>query len=190
MQQNGCCLENDNTSRVEAPAQVWTDNVRPTVRLVVTSQNVSASAEAVWDALMFYEDIAKPAPFFLRRIVPRAIGSEGCKSEVGNEVKCRYVSGHLLKRVTRLVHGQSYAFDVVEQNLPLHGGIRVLGGEYVLHQLSAQRTRVALSTRYESPTRPRWLCGWLETAVCHAFHRHILAAMQTTLIRSVVRNGR
>ncbi len=105
---------------------------------------------------------------------------EGCKSEVGSDVKCRYVGGHLLKRVTRIVRRQNYAFEVVEQNLAL-GGIRLLGGDYTLRMIAKDRTRVALATHYASPNCPRWLFGRLEAAVCHSFHRYILSAMRSNL---------
>ena len=82
---------------------------------------------------MFYEEVAKEPPFFLRRFLPTPIGTEGCKSEVGSEVKCRYVDGHLLKRVTHIVRGHNYAFEIIEQNLALRG-IRVLGGDYTLRR--------------------------------------------------------
>jgi len=143
---------------------------------VVTSRDFPAPCEAVWEALLFFEEISGSLPFLLRALFPRPIGTDGCKLEVGGEVKCRYVGGHLLKRITHVIHGRSYSFEVVEQNLGL-AGIRLLGGEYALGQISASQTRVVLSTRYESPNRPRWLCARLEAAVCHSFHRHILSAM-------------
>jgi hypothetical protein len=148
---------------------------------VITYQDFSASTEAVWEALMFYEEVEKSLPLVLRVLLPKPIGSEGCKSEVGSEIKCRYVNGHILKRVTRIVHGRSYSFEVIEQSLALRGGIKVLGGNYTLRNLSEDRTRVALATRYQSPNQPRWLYGGMETIVCHSFHRHILAAMETNL---------
>jgi hypothetical protein len=129
---------------------------------------------------MFYEEVAKEPPFFLRRFLPTPIGTEGCKSEVGSHVKCRYVDGHLLKRVTHIVRGHNYAFEIIEQNLALRG-IRVLGGDYTLRKLSEVRTRVALATRYASPNYPRWLFRRLEAAVCHSFHHYILSAMRSKL---------
>jgi hypothetical protein len=147
---------------------------------VTTCQDFFAAADAVWDALMFYEEIAEGRPFFLRRFLPTPIGTQGCKSEVGSDVKCRYVGGHLLKRVTRIVRGHNYAFEIVEQNLAL-GGIRLLGGDYTLRVLSKDCTRVALATHYASPNCPRWLFGRVEAAVCHSFHRYILSAMQSNL---------
>lgn len=148
---------------------------------VITSQDFFASAEAVWEALMFYEEVEKSLPWVLRALLPIPIGSEGCKSEVGGEIKCRYLSGHLLKRVTHVTRGRSYCFEVIEQSLALRGGIKLLGGNYTLRNLSGDRTRVALATRYQSPNRPRWLYGSVETIVCHSFHRHILSAMQTNV---------
>ncbi len=119
-------------------------------------------------------------PFILRRFLPTPIGTEGCKSEVGGEVRCRYVNGHLIKRLTHIVPEHNYAFEIIEQNLAL-GGIRLLGGEYALCQLSEDHTRVALTTRYASPNYPRWLFGRVEAAVCHSFHHYILSAMRGNL---------
>ncbi len=130
---------------------------------------------------MFYEEIAARPAFFLRQLVPIPIGSEGCKIEVGGEVKCRYVSGHLLKRVTQIIQARDYTFEVIEQNLAFGGGIKLLGGGYTLRKLSENETRVALATRYASPYHPRWLCGRFEALVCHSFHRHIFAAMRSNL---------
>jgi hypothetical protein len=147
---------------------------------VTTCQDFRAPRDAVWEALMFYEEVPNARPFLLRRFLPTPIGTEGCKSTVGGEVKCRYVDGHLVKRVTHIVRGHNYAFEIVEQNLAL-GGIRLLGGDYTLRKLSEDRTRVALATRYASPNYPRCLFGWLEAAVCHSFHHYILTAMRSNL---------
>jgi hypothetical protein len=147
---------------------------------VTTCQDFFAATDAVWDALMFYEEITEERPFILRRFLPTPIGTQGNKSDVGADVKCRYVGGHLLKRVTRIIRGHNYAFEVVEQNLAL-GGIRLLGGNYTLHTLSKDYTRVALATHYASRNSPRWLFERLEAAVCHSFHHYILSAMQRNL---------
>jgi hypothetical protein len=154
----------------------WQDHVAS----VTTCQDFFAPTDAVWNGLMFYEEIAADRSFILRRFLPTPIGTQGCKSEVGSDVKCRYVGGHLIKRVTRMVRGQHYAFEIVEQNLAL-SGISLLGGDYTLRMLSEDRTRVALATHYASSKCPRWLFGRLEIAVCHSFHRYILSAMRSNL---------
>jgi hypothetical protein len=147
---------------------------------VTTCQDFFWPRDVVWEALMFYEEVAEQRPFLLRRFLPTPIGTQGCKSTVGGEVKCHYVDGHLLKRVTHIVRGHNYVFEIIEQKLAL-GGIRVLGGDYRLRKLSEDRTRVALATRYASPNYPRWLFGRIEAAVCHSFHHYILTAMRSNL---------
>jgi hypothetical protein len=173
-------LHPDKCWETQPATEIQLSRAREHSASVTTCQDFVAPADAVWHALMFYEEVATEPPFLLRRFLPTPIGTEGCKSEVGGEVKCRYVDGHLVKRVTHIVRGQNYAFEIIEQNLAL-GGIRLLGGDYTLRKLSEGRTRVALATRYASPNYPRWLFGRLEAAVCHSFHHYILNAMRSNL---------
>ena len=133
---------------------------------------------------MFYEEVATCPPFYLRRLLPIPIRSDGCKFEIGAEVKCSYTNGYLLKRVARITRRRNFGFEVVRQELGLIGRIRVLGGDYTLRPLSKDQTRVSLTTRYASPNRPRWLFRRLEAAICHSFHRHILKGMQRSLSQS------
>ena len=155
------------------------------LRLVTTSEDFPATPAIVWQALLFYEEVSVPPPFFLRWLLPVPLGTTGSKSTVGSEVKCRYAGGHLLKRVSAIVEMRRFAFDVIEQNLALRG-VRVLGGEYNLYAVAPARTRVTLSTRYASPHRPDWLCARVEAAVCHCFHRHLLGAMRQNLVADVL----
>jgi hypothetical protein len=139
----------------------------------------AASPERVWDGLIFFEQIAERPPLHLRLLLPLPIRTEGRKSEVGDQVNCLYESGNLLKRVTRVERGRHYGFDLVEQNLAVGGGIRLLNGSYTLHALPDGSTEVEVETRYVSPWHPRWLWSPIEAAVCHLFHRHILSAMRS-----------
>jgi len=148
---------------------------------VVTRMTLPASPQQVWEALMFYELIGKRPPFLLRLLLPLPIRTDGRKSQVGDEVKCHYADGHLLKRVIRVSRGSQYVFEVVEQELKVGDGIRLLGGCYELRQLPGDKTEVALETRYVSTNRPRWLCRRIEAAVCHSFHRYILRAVRNNL---------
>ena len=161
-------------------AEIRSSSCQEYAASVTTCQDFSASADTVWEALMFYEEIAGDRPFILRCLLPIPVGTQGCKSQVGADVRCRYVGGDLLKRVTRVIRGHNYAFEVVEQNLALCG-IRLLGGDYTLGILSKDRTRVGLATHYATPNCPRWLFRRLEAAVCHSFHHYILSAMRANI---------
>lgn len=157
---------------------------------VITRLNFAASPENVWEGLMFYEQIGKRPPLLLRLLLPNPIRTEGRKSEVGDEVTCHYVSGHLLKRVTHVTRGRNYTFEVTEQNLTLGGGIKLSGGGYTLRRLSDGCTEVAITTQYRSPKRPRWLWMRIEAVVCHSFHRQILSAMRSKLSSQTEHKGR
>jgi hypothetical protein len=148
---------------------------------VATRMNFAATPDEVWERLMFYEQIVRRPPLLLRLLLPVPLRAEGEKSRVGDEVKCRYRDGHLLKRVTRVIRARNYAFQIIEQNLTLGGGIRLSGGDYTLRPSREGRTEIVLQTRYVSPRRPRWLWQPVEAAVCHSFHRHILNAMRHSL---------
>jgi len=130
---------------------------------------------------MYYEQIPFLPPLHLRLLLPAPKRTEGRRSAVGDETRCVYDRGHLLKRVTRIDPSRHYGFDVVEQELAIGGGIRLMGGSYTLLELPDGSTRIALETRYESCVRPRWLGRLAEAAVCHAFHRYILGAMRRRL---------
>jgi len=145
---------------------------------VVTGMTFPFPAERVWDRLLYYEEIEDPLPLPLRLLLPAPIRTEGRRSTVGDETRCRYRKGSLLKRVTGVALRRHWRFDVVEQDLPIAGGIRLKGGSYTLCELPDRSTRVELETRYVSRRRPRWMFGPLEAAICHAFHRHILKAMR------------
>lgn len=143
-----------------------------------TRMKIAASPERVWAGLMFYEQIDERPPLYLRVLLPQPIGTEGAKSKVGDEVRCLYNGGHLLKRITRVDLGRHYAFEVVEQNLALGGGLKLSGGCYSLVEYREGGTEVAVTTQYVSVRRPTWLWKTIEATVCHMFHRHLLGAMR------------
>ncbi len=148
---------------------------------VITRMRFAVPPEKVWERLTFYEQIEERPPLLLRLLLPVPLRTEGRKSEVGDQVICRYLSGHLRKRVTQVTPERNYTFEVIEQNLSLGGGIRLARGRYTLRPLPDGNTEVHLETRYVSSRRPRWLCGPIETVVCHLFHRHILKTMRGSL---------
>jgi hypothetical protein len=132
----------------------------------------------VWDRLMFYEQIEERPPLALRLLLPVPTGTEGRKSSVGDEARCLYDRGYLVKRITRIEPGRHYGFDVVEQRLAIRGGIRLAGGSYTLRETPGGGTEVTLTTRYLGATRPRWMWKPIEAAICHRLHRFILGAME------------
>ena len=64
---------------------------------VVTAMTLPISVQQAWEGLMFFEQIPGPPPLHLRLLLPRPLGSEGSSSVVGDETRCLYAGGHLLK---------------------------------------------------------------------------------------------
>ncbi|MEZ4270038.1 MAG: hypothetical protein R3C68_00925 [Myxococcota bacterium] len=148
---------------------------------VVTRARFAASPAEVWRGLVFYEQIDERPPLHLRLLLPIPIGTEGKALEVGDQAKCLYKGGHLLKRVTRIEQGQLYTFDVADQSLSVGGGMRLSGGGYTLREMPNGQTELAVETYYVSTKRPRWLWKRLESAVCHSFHRYLMGSMRRKL---------
>lgn len=145
---------------------------------VTTRMIFDAAPADVWERLMFYEQIDHGPPLHLRLLLPTPIETAGRKSEIGDEARCLYEGGYLIKRVTQVEPGRRYAFEVAEQALLVGGGVELSGGEYIIRELARGRAEVCIVTRYASLRWPRWLWRPIERAVCHSFHRHILRAMR------------
>ena len=145
---------------------------------VATSMVFRAPADQVWEGLMFYEQIDRRPPLHLRLLLPVPIETLGRKSQIGDEARCLYEGGYLIKRVTDIAPARRYAFEIAEQALVVGRGMELSGGEYVIRELAPDRAEVEITTRYRSPRRPRWLWRPIEQLVCHSFHRHILRAMR------------
>lgn len=145
---------------------------------VVTRMIFTAPPAAVWQGLMFYEEVGGRPPLHLRLLLPVPIRTEGKISEVGDEALCVYEEGHLLKRLTRIAPGDLYEFEVAEQALSVGGGMRLSGGRYSLSGLSDGQTEVSVETRYRSTKWPRWFWKPIEKVVCHIFHRYLLNSMR------------
>jgi hypothetical protein len=145
---------------------------------IETRMTLRASIERAWSGLCFYEEVLERPPVALRFLLPVPLRVVGTKSRVGDEARCIYDRGELVKRVTRLDEGSHLRFDVHEQRLRFGGGVRLLGGSYTLRPLPDALTEVVLETRYRGGRAPRWLWRSVEAAVGHVFHRHILRAMR------------
>ena len=148
---------------------------------IATSITIAAEPAQVWDRLMFYEQLDERPPWHLRLLLPVPIETIGEKSKVGDEARCNYEGGYLIKRVTRLDPPRSYEFVVAEQALTIGGGMKLSGGDYQIRELEPGRTELRVTTRYTSARWPRWMWKPVEAAVCHSFHRHLLRAMRRAI---------
>lgn len=148
---------------------------------VETRMTFPGTPDQVWRTIMFYEQLESRPPLHLRLLLPRPIETIGRKSEPGDEARCVYRSGYLIKRVTRVEPMVRYTFEISEQALSVGGSLELSGGSYTLREVSPGCTEVALVTRYTSEKWPRWFWRPMEAMVCHSFHRHILREMRRAM---------
>ena len=146
---------------------------RAVMEAVATRVRFHASPEAVWDRIMFYEEVPGRPPFLLRTLLPQPVRTEGAKTSVGAAVRCLYRGGDLTKRITAVSPMHLLQFEVIEQHLGIEGCVLTLAGSYEISECG-NKTDVILTTRYQAYLRPRYLWRLLETLLIRQLHRHIL----------------
>ena len=155
------------------------DHAAPS-RVVTAGRLVAAPAE-VYDRLLFFEEVRRRPPLWLGLLLPRPLRTDGPRSRPGDVTRCVYRNGRLVKRVTRAVSPSILEFEVVLQDLPIRSGIRLVGGRYALAASGDGSTRIEIETIYVGGARPRRLWRRIEAAVAHAFHRHLIGAIEDEL---------
>jgi len=141
-----------------------------------------AAPEAVWRRLLFYEDVPGRAPLLLRAFLRRPVRTEGDKTRVGEQVRCTYSGGDLVKLITAIEPVRLLHFEVVEQNLGIEGCVRVQGGSYRCSPCG-DGTFVVLVTNYRAYLHPRFLWRPLEALLVRQLHHHLLNGVRVDLLR-------
>lgn len=147
---------------------------------VTTSIRFAAPAEAVWQAMLFYEEVPRRPMRLLRFFLPVPVRTKGEKTRVGAIIECTYEGGHLEKRITEVERPRLVRFEVLIQRLGIEACISMDGGSYVFRDV-AGGSELALMTAYRGHLRPRWLWRPLERYLAHRLHRHILDGMRVAL---------
>ena len=145
---------------------------------IVTRRTIAAPVAQVWKSLKFYEEIKRQPPLLLRLFLPRPRQAIALSPAVGHETTLQYDGGYYARRVTTLDPPRLYEFEVVDQQLAADRGVRFEGGAFALAELAADRTELAVTTRYRSGLQPRWLARPVEAYVCRRLQAHLLDAIE------------
>jgi hypothetical protein len=140
---------------------------------IATRVHFNAIPEAIWEHILFYEEVPGRLPFLLRALLPHPIRTEGDKARVGATVRCIYRGGGLVKRITAVESPHLLQFEVIEQRLGIEGCILTLGGSYQIYA-KGDVADVVLTTNYQAYLRPRCLWRPLEALLVSQLHSHIL----------------
>jgi len=149
--------------------------------VVATQVHFKASPQAVWNHLVFYEEVPEPPPFLLRTLLPHPIRTEGDKTRVGATVCCAYRGSNLVKRITAVEPPHLLKFEVVEQRLGIEDCVLTHSGSYQIHACG-DAADVVLMTQYAAYLRPRYLWRPLEALLVKQLHSHILRGVYAALL--------
>jgi hypothetical protein len=152
----------------------------PVAEKVSTRIHFTSRPEAIWNEIIFYEEVPGHAPLPLRWFMPAPVRTVGAKSTIGAKVQCIYQSGQLVKRITVLDPPCLLRFEVIEQHLGIEGCAIAKGGSYEIYH-SGDQSDIVLTTRYRAFLHPRWLWRPLEKLVAHQLHRHVLDGMRAAM---------
>jgi hypothetical protein len=150
------------------------------IDVVQTAVHFDASPEAVWQGMLFYEEVPRRPMPLLRLFLPVPLRTQGEKTRVGAIIECTYDGGYLEKCITSVERARSVRFDVLVQQLGVEDCISMQGGSYELRPDGAG-SELVLTTAYRGHLRPRWLWRPLESFLAHRLHHHILDGMRTAL---------
>ncbi len=166
-------------------AQLIENVVRPPLEPAVVRTRVSihATPEEAWNAIVFYEDVEHEPPWLLRLALPRPVGSQGAKEQVGDVVRCQYEHGFIVKRITQVEPGRLLAFEVLEQELGAERNVTLLDGAFEIIPRADGRSDLMLTTRYQRHLAPKWLWEPAERKVTHTLHGHVLEGMRRKILQ-------
>lgn len=148
---------------------------------VQTTMHFRASPRAVWDGMLFYEEIPQRPGAILRTFLPLPVRTRGAKHREGATIECTYDGGYLEKIITKTEPPHFVSFDVTLQKLGVEACISMTGGSYEIRPAADGGSDVVLTTGYHGHLRPRWLWRPFERYLAHRVHRHILVGMATVL---------
>lgn len=155
-------------------------------RIVETTGHLDGDSRRAWNKVCFYEHIRLKAPLLLRLVLPVPRETTGCYANVGDTSRCIYSDGgYLTKRITHIESGRAIEFEIVEQSIRYHCGIKLRGGviRIIAHQDGTSSVR--MTTRYECRYQPSVLMGFLSGFVIKAMHRVVIRDMQACLAEDV-----
>ena len=159
----------------------------PHLREVVTSIEIDATPEEVWQHLVTFSELAEPQSFFLRLGIayPQRARIEG--SGVGAVRYCEFSTGPFVEPITRWDEPSRLSFDVIEQPptmeewspykiTPPHvtQSFRSRRGEFRLGAMDGGGTLVEGSTWYQLDIYPQLYWSLWSDWLLHDIHRQVL----------------
>jgi uncharacterized membrane protein YhaH (DUF805 family) len=155
---------------------------------IVTSVDVAAAPETVWEKVVQFKEIESPPAWYFRAGIAYPLRATIAGNGVGAIRRCQFSTGAFIEPITVWDAPRRLAFDVTEQPPPLkelsiyskvyaphlNGYFRSDRGEFRLVALPGAKTRLEGHTWYSVAIYPQGYWRAISEPVLHAIHRRVL----------------
>jgi hypothetical protein len=169
--------------------------IHPTpIREVLTSIEIAAPPDIVWQHVVSFEEIRTPPEWYFRTGLAYPLRAKIEGTGVRAVRHCEFTTGSFIERITAWDRPYRLAFDVVAQPPPLQewspyrsvyaphldGFFRTTKGEFRLVELAGGRTRLEGRTWYALRMQPQSYWTILADAIVHRIHERVLEHIRST----------
>ena len=159
---------------------------------VMTSVEIDAPPEVVWNHVVDFPDLPPPKEWYFRTGIACPQRARIVGEGVGAVRHCEFTTGTFVEPITVWEPGQRLAFNVTEQPAPmfelspyrhvhpphLDGYLRSNRGEFRLIAMADGRTRLEGSTWYEFDMFPQSYWTLWSNLLIHRIHERVLVHIQ------------
>lgn len=168
---------------------------------VVTTVEINAPPQKVWDHVIDFSELAPPPTWVQRTGIAYPIRAKLDGEGVGAVRHCEFSTGPFIEPITHWEPGVRLSFDVASQPKPmdewspynhihpphLDGYLRSKKGEFRFVELPGGRTRLEGSTWYEVDISPRAYWSIITDSLIHRIHLRVLNHVKAETELSVAR---
>lgn len=160
----------------------------PPVREVVSTVEIAAPPEVVWENVVGFSELPPPHEWVLKLGIAYPLRARIQGRGVGAVRHCEFTTGPFVEPITAWEPGRRLAFDVRSQPPSMKewspyeivhaphvvGSMRSVRGEFRLTALPGGRTRLEGSTWYVLTLAPNAYWSWFADRIIHTIHERVL----------------
>ena len=159
----------------------------PTIHKVITTIDINASADQVWNNVIEFPTLKKPTEFIFKAGIAYPINATIKGKGVGAIRYCNFTTGSFVEPITKWEKNKLLAFDVLQQPAPmkelsfwdidaphLHDYFVSQKGQFKLIKLSKKKTRLIGTTWYKNDIKPAFYWNLWSSNFIHQIHNRVL----------------
>lgn len=170
------------------PATAFIDkSIKPELTTVVTSIEINADLQTVWDNVVTFPELNKPTEFIFKTGIAYPVNAKIVGSGVGAIRYCNFTTGSFVEPITVWDQPNLLAFDVLEQPQPmkeisfwdinaphLHDYFVSKKGQFKLTKLPNGNTLLEGTTWYYHNIKPAFYWRFWSNNIIHKIHERVL----------------